>query len=271
MAEVNEQFLDDTGLSYLANRLGVIYQKQETGKGLSTNDYTAEDKAAVETIGDKVDKVDGKGLSTNDFTDEDKAAIDSIDDKVDKVEGKGLSTNDYSDADKAAVDSIDDKVNKEEGKGLSTNDYTTDDKTAVTNMNTTIDNKIAAALSDITGIDFNFDYSTYASLPRPGKSGIFYMIPHDGAVPNVYDEYVWYTKKVVTSDTSFGAGKTYYELVDGNYIVTEDETMDSSKTYYEDYSNYELIGTTQISLDGYWNTTNLTAITTARIDEILAS
>lgn len=45
----------------------------------------------------KVDKVEGKGLSTNDYTDADKAALAN---KVDKVSGKGLSTNDYTNEDK---------------------------------------------------------------------------------------------------------------------------------------------------------------------------
>lgn len=210
MAEVNESFLDDTGLSYLANRLATMYQPQEQGKGLSTNDYTTEEKTAVATIENKVDKVEGKGLSKNDYTDTDKGLVDTITDKVDKVEGKGLSTN----------------------------DYTTEDKTAVQNMSSTINNAIEAALEDITGIDFNFDYDSYGDLPRPGQKGIFYMVPHEGSsAPNVYDEYVWYTKIVDDVDTS----------------------------------DYELVGTTSIDLSGYWNNTNLSAITTARIDEILAS
>ena len=54
-----------------------------TGKGLSTNDYTNEEKALVATIGDKVDKVAGKGLSSNDYTNADKAAVATIGDKLD--------------------------------------------------------------------------------------------------------------------------------------------------------------------------------------------
>lgn len=54
----------------------------ESGKGLSTNDYTNADKEIVEGISDeldgKVDKVDGKGLSTNDFTTELKNKLDGI-------------------------------------------------------------------------------------------------------------------------------------------------------------------------------------------------
>ena len=55
---------------------------KETGKGLSTNDFTNEYKSKLDglqnvDISGKVDKVEGKGLSTNDFTNEYKQKIDN--------------------------------------------------------------------------------------------------------------------------------------------------------------------------------------------------
>lgn len=59
---------------------------------------------------DFVEKVADKGLSTNDYTNEDKQIVggvtQALEQKVDKVVGKGLSTNDYSDEDKALVSII---------------------------------------------------------------------------------------------------------------------------------------------------------------------
>ena len=49
------------------------------GKGLSSNDYTAEDKAEVAKVNNKVDKVTGKGLSANDFTSAYKTKLDNLD------------------------------------------------------------------------------------------------------------------------------------------------------------------------------------------------
>ena len=134
------------------------------GKGLSTNDFTDEEKLKLAglnnfdasdlqvEIDNKVNKVEGKGLSTNDFTTAEKeklANLNNYDDseikvslgnKVDKVEGKRLSTNDFTTAEKeklANLNNYDDseikvslgnKVNKVEGKGLSTNDFTTAEK-----------------------------------------------------------------------------------------------------------------------------------------------
>lgn len=66
-------------------------------------------------IADKVDKVAGKGLSTNDYTTEEKtklaglsnyddtSILASLDTKVDKVTGKGLSTEDYTTAEKTKL------------------------------------------------------------------------------------------------------------------------------------------------------------------------
>lgn len=67
------------------------FVKKESGKGLSTVDFTPADK---EMISLKVDKEVGKGLSTLDFTENDKITIKN---KVDKVDGKGLSKNDFTD------------------------------------------------------------------------------------------------------------------------------------------------------------------------------
>ncbi|MBF4442733.1 hypothetical protein, partial [Vibrio anguillarum] len=49
-------------------------------------------------ITDFVDKVDGKGLSTNDYTNEDKVIVDGVGDALNA--GKVLSTNDYTNEDK---------------------------------------------------------------------------------------------------------------------------------------------------------------------------
>ena len=66
-------------------------------KNIKTSDET--DTA----LNGKVDKVEGKGLSTNDYTNEEKAEVAKVSGKVDKVSGKGLSTNDYTDAEKIEV------------------------------------------------------------------------------------------------------------------------------------------------------------------------
>ena len=79
----------------------------------------------IETVGeilrDKVDKVDGKGLSTNDYTDEDKSFLEeTVPDQIDRIDAKiaEVEANVYS--------NFKNKVDKENGKGLSANDFTTE-------------------------------------------------------------------------------------------------------------------------------------------------
>ncbi len=137
-------------------------------KGLSTNDYTNEDKQIVggvtQALEQKVDKVVGKGLSTNDYSDEDKQIVggvtQALEQKVDKVVGKGLSTNDYSDEDKQIVggvtQALEQKVDKVVGKGLSTNDYSDEDKQIVGGVTQALEQKVDKVVGK--GLSTN-DYS----------------------------------------------------------------------------------------------------------------
>ena len=68
-------------------------------------------KAETTDLDKKVDAIAGKGLSTEDFTTEEKAKLASltnidISGKVDKEEGKGLSTNDFTTAEKTKLEGI---------------------------------------------------------------------------------------------------------------------------------------------------------------------
>ena len=101
-------FLDETGLARFWNQILARLNKfvpAETGKGLSSNDYTTEEKeklAGVETGANKT-TVDSALSSTSTNPVQNKiinTKFDSvqadIDSKVDKVDGKGLSTNDLT-------------------------------------------------------------------------------------------------------------------------------------------------------------------------------
>lgn len=134
----------------------------ETGKGLSTNDYTTAEKtklAGIETganattidstlsvtgnaadakatgdaLNDKVDKVSGKGLSSNDFTTALKDKLDGIETGATKtiIDSSLSSTSTNPVENKEVYSALQGKVNVETGKGLSTNDYTTAEKNKV--------------------------------------------------------------------------------------------------------------------------------------------
>ena len=102
------------------------------GKGLSSNDYTDEDKEAVSRMVEILEGTDGKGLSSNDYTDEDKEAVSRMVEILEGTDGKGLSSNDYTNEDKEIVSLLSEML--EAGKELSSNDYTNEDKEAVSTI-----------------------------------------------------------------------------------------------------------------------------------------
>lgn len=104
--------------------------------------------AAINMFDTKVDKIIGKGLSTNDFTNEDKTKLDNsmTNRKLTTEEINQLETKNVGDlifntdlnkfvfwngsewVEQAVGTDTDTKVDKEEGKGLSSNDYTDAEK-----------------------------------------------------------------------------------------------------------------------------------------------
>lgn len=78
------------------------------------------------------------------------------------------------------------------------------------------------------------DFEVVQSLPATGVKGTIYLLHNQQSSTDVYDEYIWVTP----------TGST---------------------------AHWEQIGTTAVDLSDYWSKTELTAITTAEIDEIMAS
>lgn len=91
--------------------------------------------------------------------------------------------------------------------------------------------EVSSAISTAISGITSFDYQVVTSLPATGTKGVVYLVSNGGSGTNIYDEYIWVTST----------------------------------------SKFEKIGTTDVDLTGYWNETNLTAITTAEIDTIVAS
>lgn len=88
------------------------YVKTDTLDNYITIEAANSTYATQTALADKVDKVDGKGLSTEDFTTEEKEKLESLptdfdpNTKVDKEEGKGLSTNDFTNDFKIKLEGI---------------------------------------------------------------------------------------------------------------------------------------------------------------------
>ena len=167
-AEVNVQsdwsVSDSTSDAYIQNK--------PTNVSSFTNDANYTTKTYVDDeLDDKVDKETGKGLSTNDFTDTLKTKLDNIeagaevnvqadwsqttttaDDYIkNKPTNVSAFTNDAEYTTKTYVDGeLDDKVDKVSGKGLSTNDFTDTLKTKLDNIEAGAEVNVQADWSQTT-------------------------------------------------------------------------------------------------------------------------
>lgn len=154
----------------------------------------------------KVDKVEGKGLSTNDYTTEEKEKLNGI-----AAGAKVNVKSDWEEADARSDAYIKNKpdVNNPiltiQKNGVTVDTYEgngTDDKivnivvpTKTGDLQNTSDfqtksqvlQAISNAVGDITGIDFQ----VVSSLPASGVKGTIYLVANNGAGTNSYDEYIW--------------------------------------------------------------------------------
>lgn len=93
------------------------------------------------------------------------------------------------------------KVDVEAGKGLSTEDFTTVLKNKLSDIDlslySTTDEMNAAikdAVKDISGIEFDGPYDSYAEMVQmvtDPKKGTIYLVDNGGAAPDGMDEYFW--------------------------------------------------------------------------------
>ena len=188
-------------------------QGSETGKGLSTNDYSDVDKAIVDgvttALGNKVDKVSGKGLSENDYTDADKAIVGGV---TSALAGK---------ADASTVNGILDG---------STIDSFADVETALGNK---ADKVSSATNGNFAGLDSN------GNLTDSGKSSSDFL-PSNTPIPDAVTANPQGT--ATGTLTKLGIGSSIYEIQGGGDTSIISDDFDSSKTYaIDDYCIYNSI------------------------------
>lgn len=184
--------------------------EKETGKGLSTNDYTTAEKTKLSNIEEaaqvnKIETIKVNGSTQTitsksvDITVPTSQQIDTaIDTKltdyytaedVDEKLGDYTTTENLNNL-------LEDKVDKENGKGLSTNDYTTAEKTKLSNIET------GAQVNKIEGVQVNGTDLTISSNKK-----VNVVIP-------AASEYT--IAEQATAET--GYAKTYYLTKDGTQV-----------------------------------------------------
>ncbi len=194
-SEVNKDNLSYLEGTYVGHegRISTLETSVDTLNTTMNNAYS-ELNGLWNDIERKVDKVEGKGLSTNDYSNEEKTKVSDTHNRVFGLGGidtiweevGGLNSKFYG-----LASDLSEKVDKVEGKGLSTNDYTDEEK-ALVNGNVLKGEASGniVSLYDISSVAHNVKTSVYSSncIPYPHYSttlsskGITFTDNGDGTV-----------------------------------------------------------------------------------------
>lgn len=226
----NIKYLDDDGLLYVKQKMDARFVAKETGKGLSTNDYTTEEKnklAGVEA-GAEVNVIEEIEINGVEATISGKKASATIQaGAIDSISVNGTPQ------------TIDANKNVDITVPTNVSDLTNDSgyQTA-SDVSTAIDNKITSTYKAKGSVAF-------ANLPALSAS-------YEGFVYNITDSFT------TTSDFVEGAGNTYPA---GTNVVIINTTGETYK--------YDVLGSF-VDLSSYVQDSDLVAITNAEIDTIFS-
>lgn len=294
------KYLDENGLLYYDGKIkGRLANKVDKvdGKGLSTNDYTNDDKNKLTNIasGAQVNVIESVSVNgtpqtvtnksvditvptdTGDLTNDagyiTSAAITGKEDTTNKTTTITSSSTDnqYPSA-KATYIELNKKVDKVSGKGLSTNDFTNDDKNKLDNIDSRAQvnaiEKIKVNGTDLTIIDKAVDI-TVPTDNNQLTNGKGYQNAEEvqALINSAIEGMTGIDFKIVESLPETGEKGVIY-LVAHNHTVTDiyDEYI-----WLSDQNKYEKIGTTDIDLSGYWAKSELVSIKNTEIDTIIST
>ena len=191
---------------------------QETGKGLSSNDYTSAEKTKLSGIAEGANKyvhpsytAQKSGLYKVTVDASSHVSATTAVAKAD-ITGLGIPAQDttYADAttsthglmsaaDKTKLDGVATgaQANKIESVKVNGTALTPDSSKAVNvdlsayAKSADVTKEIASAVSGVTQID----YSVVEALPSTGKKGVIYLVANSGSGNNIYDEYIYINSK----------------------------------------------------------------------------
>ena len=246
------KYLDYDGLKYFAQQIKAKLNNKVdkvTGKGLSTNDYTTDEKDKLADIASGANKTTVEDVLTSTSTTNALSAKQGkvLNDKIASINnvasGKGDMLKSTYDADGDGVVDNAKALNGHEDSYFAkatdipaktsqlTNDSSFTTMTEVENKGYQTASQVTSAITTAIAGVTQFDLQVVTNLPTTGKKGVIYLIAHGHGTNDSYDEYIW-----VTNGTT---------------------------------SNFEKLGNTDINLSAYVKNTDLVSITNAEIDAIL--
>lgn len=201
-------YLDKSGVIYLIGKIKTLLSKKVDvveGKGLSTNDYTTNEKNKLAGIaaGAKVN-VQSDWAETDTGSDAFIGNKPAINNPSLTVQRNGTTVGTF-DGNGTADKKINITVPTTTEDLQNTSDYQTGDQ---------VKQAINNAVGSITGIDFQI----VSSLPASGVKGTIYLVSNNGSGTNIYDEYIW----IQSSQKFEKIGTTDVDL--SGYLKTTDVT-----------------------------------------------
>lgn len=247
MAE--KKFLDDNGVLYLWSKIKSLFVAKETGKGLSTNDYTTAEKNKLSTVAEGATNTTVENVLTS----------DSTTNALSAAKGKELDER---------ITAINDNMADLGAGDMLRTTYDTD-------MDGVIDNAAKlggnapdyyAAAKDIPDISGKADKAT--TLAGYGITNAYTTEQTDNAIAVAVANAGHLAREIVAELPAVE------EANDHTIYMVPDAEGEDDNTYIEYMlinGKFERTGSSDVDLSGYMQKTDITAITNAEIDTIVST
>lgn len=160
------EYLDKSGLTLLISKIKTALGGKvdvESGKGLSTNDYTSEEKSKLSGI--------ASGAQAN--------VIESV-----KVNGTKVEP-----SSKAVDISVPTKVSQLANDSGFQN--ATQVNSTITGKGYQTQSQVQSLINSAVGNIASIKYEKVSSLPVTGSNSVIYLVAHSHGTQDIYDEYIW--------------------------------------------------------------------------------
>lgn len=194
-------------LQYLVEKIKSGFVQQESGKTLSSNDYTTLEKEKLGGIENGANNYVHPSTHDPSIIEETEmkrfvsdAQIESWNNKVSKDGTKVLSTNDYTTLDKDKLADIEKSAQVNKIESIKSNGTTL--PISSKSVNITVPIKLSELTNDkgfqtksevqalISQLN-NITKKIVQSLPYVGEDNVFYLVPKAGSDNNIYDEFMY--------------------------------------------------------------------------------
>lgn len=276
------KYLDENGLLYFWQKIKNKFVAQETGKGLSTNDYTTAEKTKLNGIstGAEVNQNAFSNVAVGTTT----VAADTKTDTLTLSAGDNVTLTANATSDTitiAATDTTYSEATTSAAGLMSTADKTKLDGIQAGATAITVDSALSSTSTNpLQNKAINTALGNKADLASPTFTGTPKAPTPSASTNNTQIATTAYVTSAIATAIS-GISGISFEIVailpstgdSGTiYLVSN---SGSSTNIYDEYiyvnNAWEKIGTTDVDLSGYVQSSDLIAITNAEIDTIVAS